>query len=562
MAATADAHLFSLLPRLLIVLNHLLLDNRMPRFRKAALFGALLIPVVAGGFFLQARSTRDGGVLLEQVMSLVTERYVDTLQVSDVYEKAAAGLVQELNDPYSELLTPKDVKQFNSRTNGRYGGLGMLIENQNGTIVIATVYPNTPAEAGGVREGDRIVRVDTTSVQGWTLTQVSDYLTGTPGTKVSVTFSRPGVAQPIQATFTRAIIHIPAVPYTLVMGEKVGYIPLQAFNENAADDMAAAIKRLQAEGVHGIVIDERGNPGGILDQSLSIANMFLKNGQEIASTRGREGTTQEYTAKGAPLAPNIPLVVLTDDHTASAAEIVAGALQDHDRVLVVGQTSFGKGLVQSVYPLDGGYALKLTTAKWFTPSGRSIQRPRKFVNGQFVEVTPDTTETEAKKKARPAYKSDAGRVVYGGGGITPDVIVPEDTLTTAEQQFARTVAPKGQEFFTALGDYAMELARTVGPDFKVQPAWLSEFYTRLQAKGVTVERKTYDAASRYVSRLIDQRVAHFVAGDSLARKRDVAYDAPLRKAIELLEKGNSQRDLFAMAGEPLGTPATADRRNP
>jgi len=535
----------------------------MPRFRKAALFGALLIPVVAGGFILQARSTRDGGVLLEQVMSLVTDRYVDTLPVPDVYEKAASGLIRELNDPYSELLTPKDLKQFNSRTNGRYGGLGMLIEDQHGNITIATVYPNTPAEAGGVREGDRIIRVDTTNIQGWTITQVSDYLTGTPGTTVNVTFSRPGVTQPIRATFTRAIIHIPAVPYTLTFGNKVGYIPLQAFNENAADDMQAAVQRLQAQGARGIVIDERGNPGGILDQSLSIANMFLRDGQEIASTRGREGTDQRYAAKGTPLAPKIPVVVLTDDRTASAAEIVAGALQDHDRALVVGETSFGKGLVQSIYPLDGGYALKLTTAKWFTPSGRSIQRPRKFVDGHFVEETPDSTENEAKKKARPAYKSDAGRVVYGGGGITPDIMVQDDTLTTAEQQFARSVAPKGQEFFTTLGDYAMELAKQVGPNFTVQSAWLSEFFNRLQSKGIVTDRKAYDAASRYVSRAIEQRVAHFVAGDSLAKKKDLAYDAPLRKAIDLLAKGNSQRDLFAMAGESLTTAQSpSERRKP
>jgi carboxyl-terminal processing protease len=257
-------------------------------------------------------------------------------------------------------------------------------------------------------------------------------------------------------------------------------------------------------------------------------------------------------AKAAPLAPTVPLVVMTDDRTASASEIVAGALQDHDRALVVGQTSFGKGLVQGVYDhLDGGYALKLTTGKWFTPSGRSIQRPRKFLNGQFVEETPDSNETNATKKNRPAFKSDAGRTVYGGGGITPDVIVPDDTLTTAEQQFAKAIAPKSQDARTVLDDYSMTLAKSVSPTFTVQSAWLNDFYNRLQAKGVTVERKTYDGASRYVSRLLDQRVAHYAFGDSAVRRRDLPYDAPLRKAIDLLDKGGSQRELFAIAGEPL-----------
>ncbi|HEX8942295.1 MAG TPA: S41 family peptidase [Gemmatimonadaceae bacterium] len=531
----------------------------MPRIRKTALIGALLIPVVAGGFLLQSRGQREGTALLEQVMSLVSDRYVDTLPLSAVYEKAARGLVKELNDPYSELLTPKDLKQFNSRTGGRYGGLGMAIEEdpQTHIIRVATVYPNTPAENGGIREGDLIVKVDTLSTRGWTINQVSDSLTGTPGTKVRATFARPGVSSPIEATFTRAEIHIPAVPYTLSFGNKIGYIPLQQFNENASDNLAASLKQFQAQGARGLIIDLRGDPGGILTESLDIANMFLQAGQQIASVKGREGPTENYTAKAAPIAPSIPLVILTDERSASASEIVTGALQDHDRALVVGQTSFGKGLVQGVYNLDGGYALKLTTGKWFTPSGRSIQRPRKFVNGQFVEETPDSNETNASKRKRPTYKSDAGRTVYGGGGITPDVIVNDDTLTAAEQQFAKAVAPKGQDFFTVLNDYSAELAKSVKPTFTVEPAWTSEFYSRLQARGVAVDRKSYDAASRYVNRLLDQRVAHYAFGDSTAKRRDLAYDAPLRKAIDLLDKGASQRDLFAMVGENLSTPSRA-----
>jgi len=537
----------------------------MPRLRKAAFVGALLVPVAAGGFLLQARSQREGAELLDQVMQLVNDRYVDTLPLPDVYAKAATGLVKELNDPYSELLTPKDLKQFSSRTGGRYGGLGMLIEPdpETKTVRVVTVYPNTPAEGGGVHEGDWIIRVDSLSTRGWSINQVSDSLTGTPGTKVKVSFARPGVAAPITGTFTRAIINVPAVPYVITLGNKIGYVPLQQFNENAADNVQAAVKKLQDQGARAIILDMRGDPGGILEQSLKVANTFLPQGQLLASVKGREGPIQIEMAKSAPLAPSIPLVVMTDDRTASASEIVAGALQDHDRALVVGQTSFGKGLVQGVYDhLDGGYALKLTTGKWFTPSGRSIQRPRKFVNGQFVEDTPDTNETNATKKNRPAYKSDAGRTVYGGGGITPDVIVQDDTLTAPEQVFAKAIAPKSQDFFTTLNEYSMELAKNVSPSFTVQPAWASEFYNRIQAKGVTVDRKTYDGASRYVNRLLDQRVAHYAFGDSAAKRRDLPYDAPLRKAIDLLDKGGTQRELFAAAGEPLaaGRPAPQARK--
>jgi carboxyl-terminal processing protease len=290
----------------------------MQRSRKIALVGVLMLPVVAGGFLLQGRVQRQGELLLDQVMSLVSDRFVDTLPSNDVYEKAARGLVKELNDPYSELLTPKDLKQFDSRTGGRYGGLGMLIQpKQGGGVEVVTVYPNTPAERAGIREGDRIIKADTLSTLDWNTTQVSDYLTGTPGTRVSATFARPGVGTPITATFVREIIKVPAIPYTLVLGNKVGYVPLAAFNENAADNLDTTLKRMQRQGVKGVVLDMRGNPGGILDQSLNIAKMFLKNGQEIAAVKGRSGTMDDYKADGMAVAPNLPLIVLTDERTAS-----------------------------------------------------------------------------------------------------------------------------------------------------------------------------------------------------------------------------------------------------
>jgi carboxyl-terminal processing protease len=540
--------------------------SRKTASRKLAFVGVLLLPIFAGGFLLQSRVARVREALLDQVLGLVSERFVDTLESGALYEKAARGLVKELNDPYSELLSPKELKTFTTTTGGRYGGIGMSIEAQDKQIVIARVFPNTPAEHAGVREGDRIIAVDTLSTREWTTQQVSDYLTGTPGTKVTVKFGRPGVTTPIEVKFTRAVIHVPAVRYSMVLnsaGNKIGYIPLDRFNETAANEVQDAVRSLNSQGVKGIILDVRRNPGGILDQSLAISNLFLKEGQEMLSVRSRAGETQSYVARGAPILPNMPLVVLTDELTASASEIVAGALQDHDRALIIGQTSFGKGLVQSVFNnLDGGYALKLTTAKWYTPSGRSIQRERKFENGRFVEAEPDSNETEAVKKNRPAYKSDAGRIVYGGGGITPDIIVPDDTLTSAEQRLAKALAPKQQEFYTTYYDYSLDLAKQVNKDFVPSPAWRAEFLRRLQAKGVTVDKADYDASSRYVDRLLEQWVSRFAFGDSAAKRRDLPFDSPLRKAIELLDKGASQKELFALASAEAGrTPATTPKRH-
>jgi carboxyl-terminal processing protease len=215
---------------------------------------------------------------------------------------------------------------------------------------------------------------------------------------------------------------------------------------------------------------------------------------------------------------------------------------------MVGQTTFGKGLVQSVFNLDGGYALKLTTAKWYTPSGRSIQRERKFVDGQFVEdTTVDSTETEASKKNRPLFRSDAGRPVYGGGGITPDVMVPDDTLTTAEQNLLKALSPKSTDVSTALQDYALELSRTVSPSFHVQPAWRDELYRRIDARGVKVDRQLWDSGGRWIDQQLERFVARYTAGDSAVARRLLPLDPPLRRAIDMLNKGQTQQDLFSLA---------------
>jgi carboxyl-terminal processing protease len=268
--------------------------------------------------------------------------------------------------------------------------------------------------------------------------------------------------------------------------------------------------------------------------------------------RGEPPITHVTTQKAA--APAIPLVILTDGRTASASEIVAGALQDHDRALILGTTSFGKGLVQSMYRLDGGYAIKLTTAKWYTPSGRSIQRERKLTDdGQLIEVHPDSLESDSARAARPKYKSDGGRTVYGGGAITPDIIIKYDTLTSSEQRFDRLLAAKSQEAYLALYDYAFELGKRLRPDFVITQEMREEFYRRLTTRGVAIPRAEYDAASPYVNRMLDNRISTLAFGDSTAKRRFVKEDAQLVKALELLRRGSSTKELLSLAAAPSGT---------
>jgi carboxyl-terminal processing protease len=517
----------------------------MPRLRTAAAATALLVPIVAGGFLLQEPPVRASALLFDQVLSLVKNAYVDSLPSNAMFEKAAAGLVHELNDPYSELLPPKESEDFNRATGGRYGGTGMLLGNPSkGVVTVDRVFPNTPAEEAGVREGDHVVTVDSVPVADLSLDAVSNRLRGVVGTKVSVVYARPGVAEPIKLRFTRREVHIPAVNFSTLVGDHIGYVPLQTFNENAAEETANAVDALVKQGAKGIVLDMRDNGGGIVEQSLQTASLFLKPGQDIASVRSRNQATETLRAEGKHLDKQIPLVVLVDGGSASATEIVAGALQDHDRALVLGTTSFGKGLVQSVYRLDDGYNLKLTTGKWYTPSGRSIHRERKLMaNGDFVEVHPDSLA--AAKMARPMFKSDGGRVVYGGGGIRPDVIVQEDTISTAERDFIRAAAAQGQKITTILQDYSLQLKGTVSRDFTPPAAWMTEVFRRMKADSVVIDPKLEAGARSFLERDLANRVARLSFGDAAAKVRTVNEDKPLTKAIELLEHNATQSQLLA-----------------
>ena len=520
----------------------------MPRFRTAAAATLLIIPIVAGGFLLQESPARANAQLFDQVRSLVSTQYVDSIPAGLTYEKAARGLVKELNDPYSELLSPKESESFERATGGRYGGTGMLLgEQAPGVIVVDRVFPNTPAEDAGVREGDRVVAVDTTATTSLPIDKVSNLLRGDPGSQVSVTYTRPAVTEPIKLRFTRRVVHVPAVAYSGIFGDHIGYIPLQTFNENAAEEVAGSMTQLVEQGAKGIVLDMRGNGGGIVDQALKTSSLFLRDGQEIASVRSRNQPTEVLRSGGHHLALTLPLVVLVDEGSASATEIVAGALQDHDRALVVGATSFGKGLVQSVYALSGGYHLKITTGKWYTPSGRSIHRDRQLtLSGSLVEVHPDSLNDFTKK---PAFKSDGGRTVYGGGGIHPDVIVADDTLTTEERDFIRAAAPQRQAINTVLQNYALELKGSVQQRTFAAPAtWSTELMTRMNAAGVKLEPKYQTAERTFLTRDLENRVTRLTFGDAAAKARNLDEDHQLLKAIELLERSTTQAQLLAAAG--------------
>ena len=497
----------------------------------------LLAPVLVGGWAVRDLLPASGPKLLAQVLQVVNEYAIEGLSQDEMYERAARGLVDRLDDPYAELYSPEELATFSREQLGAaYGGLGMQIEDQQGLITVTRVFPNTPAERGGVRAGDRVVAVNGESTQGLSIEEVSGRLVGRAGTTVEATFTRAGVAEPITGTFTRAVVHVPAVPYAVVLDGGIGYIPLQRFNEMASRDVRRAVTDLKEKGAQSLIVDLRGNGGGSLEEALLISNLFLPVGDEIARVEYRNREPDVYTARDLTLTTDMPMIVLTDGFSASASEIVAGALQDHDRALVLGTGSFGKGLVQQIYPLDDGWALKITTGKWFTPSGRSIQ----------LERNEDGTPVHDDSATRPAYRSDAGRVVYGGGGITPDLVVRPDTIDTPEQVFTELVGNKGPLVYVAIYDLALAVKDQVSPDFTIRDEWRDDLFERIRKADVPVTREQFDAARPLIDRLLEQRIAALAFGDSAAFRRAVPEDAQVRAAIELLTEGRSQAELFAL----------------
>ncbi len=520
------------------------------RKRRLAILGGLFlaVPLVAGAFFRQTPLPADGLRLFSQVLQRIQDNAVDSVSKSDLYEKAARGLIKNLKDPYADLYSPAELASFQRNTlRNNYGGLGMQIERQDEEIVITRVFPNTPAATGGVIPGDHIIRVDTTVVTGLKIEEVSSRLVGQPGTAVNVVFQRPGVTEQVKGRFVRAVIRVPAVAYTLMLDENVGYIPLQSFNESAAEDVARALMDLKRRGARSYVLDLRQNGGGSLDQALDISDLFLKPGQEIVQVRHRGRTPDIAKATRPSMIDSTPVVVLVDGATASASEIVAGALQDHDRGLVVGTTSFGKGLVQTLFPIEGGWAIKLTTGKWYTPSGRSIQAEHdRLGDDRFVEYAAGTAPGDSLRK-RPVFKSDAGRSILGGGGITPDVVVMPDSATPAERELSKAVGAAFNAWYVTMYSYAVDMKSKLAPDFKVTQAHRDEFFNRLMKAKVGITQVQFDAAQSVIDRNLETWFARLAFGDSTAFRRNSADDPQMKSALDLLRRATTQRQLLAVA---------------
>ncbi|HWQ36167.1 MAG TPA: S41 family peptidase [Blastocatellia bacterium] len=413
------------------------------------IFGALIaslmtvslvvLPKIAGA---QESATTTSKIYRDYVegMGVIQANYVEDVTTENLTKTAVQGMLRTL-DPHSNFFDRKSFEEMRQEQRSQYFGIGAVIRAYNGRVYIIEPYEDTPAVRAGLRYGDQIFEVDGKSAENWNSDEVRDHLRGPQGTKVKVTVKRAGSPQPLTFTIERDAVALPSISDAYMVRPGVGYVDLRGrssgsgFHSTTAEELTYAINYLKEQGMTSMILDIRGNPGGLLDQAIRVCDKFLQRGQTVLSVRGRDGRLPDRDFQAESGAPeNFPMVVLINGGSASASEIVAGAIQDHDRGLIIGETSFGKGLVQTIFPLSGGAGLTLTTARYYTPSGRLIQRD--YSSGSFYEYIFKRNNKSEKAEDKPKgeeKQTDLGRKVFGGGGIEPDIKVADSTVITNTQ---------------------------------------------------------------------------------------------------------------------------------
>jgi len=476
----------------------------MNRKYLAALAGVL----GAAALFIFAQPNDFGlGRNMEIAVNMMRElsvEYVDPVDPDKLMQGAAEGMVRDL-DPYTEFIPADEVSDFEVLTTGKYGGVGSLIRKKGDWVIFAQPYKGSPADRAGLKIGDKILAIDGKDAKGFATEQVSAALKGDPNTKVKVTVERLDGSQET-LTLTRERIAIPSIPYAGWAAEGIGYLRHSDFTEGSYDEMRAAIERLRAEGrLDGLILDYRSNGGGILQEAVKILSLFVPKGTEVVATKGRsEESKRTYATASEPAFPDLRLAVLVNGSSASAAEIVAGALQDLDRAVLIGQRSFGKGLVQGTRPLGYNAMLKLTTAKYYIPSGRCIQAIDYSRSQEgAVAAVPDSLVSE--------FATRAGRKVYDGGGIMPDIPTEPEYIS----RFAATLYALG--FIDDFGDEYMRAHPEAPADlttFAITDADYADFKRFMQDKKVPYEsdsrralRQLKEAAKADRFGQIEERIA-------------------------------------------------------
>ncbi|HEU4520515.1 MAG TPA: S41 family peptidase [Thermoanaerobaculia bacterium] len=469
------------------------------------------------------------------------------------------GMLRTL-DPHTSFLEPKEYSDMQDRQKGTFYGLGILVTKRNDQVTVITPLEGTPAARLGIRAGDVISEVEGVTTDDLPLDDVVKRLKGPKGTTVNIKILRVGIEEPIPLSITRAAIPTNSISNVLMLRPGVGYVRIKDFTSTTVRELGEAVNKLQGEGMQRLILDLRQNPGGLLDAAVGVSDHFLEKGQMVVYTKGRTpDAAQDYFAPGKHDRIDVPVVVLVNRGSASASEIVAGAIQDHDRGLIVGETSWGKGLVQSVYSLQYGAGLALTTSKYFTPAGRNIQRDYTSFYDYYVADEGDDI-TEIPLSQREQFKTDTGRVVYGGGGITPDVIIKQPELSRTTQVL---------EVRSAIFNYAVEYAAKhpdLTTELRITPAIVEDFVGYAAAKDFAPIDEIRDALQkpedrRYIERALKAEIVAAKFGFDASYRYRLQGDAQVEKALELFPEAQKlaslAADIRAQGGVAGGTAGAA-----
>jgi carboxyl-terminal processing protease len=534
-----------------------------PERRGALLIlGVLILSAVLGGLYgPSVRATAAGTSDVQdsiknftRVLSIVQQDYaipVDTDHA--LYDGAIPGMLRTL-DPHSTFFDPRQYALLREDQRGRYYGVGMTVGPQENHTVVLAPMPGSPASKAGIRPGDIIQSVEGKPTDGLTTSEVADLLKGPKGTVVHVAVVREGYADPLTFNITRDEIPKHSVDVAFIVRPGIGYVRLSQFNEESDTELAAALKQLDVANLDGLVFDLRGNPGGLLNEAVSISDMFLDKNQLIVSHHGRTSQERRYYAVRGNRGVQVPVVVIVNGGSASASEIVTGAIQDHDRGLVVGEQTFGKGLVQTVSPLSENTGLALTTARYYTPSGRLIQRDYKDVSLYdylYNHKNPQPTEVKL---------TDGGRQVFGGGGITPDVLVTEPKPNTFQELLLRR-----DVFFPyqgGVGSFTTSFLGTkpeISRDFSVTDSVLAQFRRHLDKENIKYTEADVTDNLDWIKRQIKKEVFISAFGLPAGYEIELQADPQVVKAIETLPQA---RALYENVRKITAQRASAQSRQP
>jgi carboxyl-terminal processing protease len=503
-------------------------------FAVCAVAGSLLQPRVGAQNSEDESKLRDNLKSFTSVYALVEQNYAEPIdgEKADlaIYDGAIPGMLRVL-DPHSNFFDPKAYARMREEQHGRYYGIGMGIVQQDKKIYVVTPYENTPSYRAGIHPGDEITAVDGKSTQGMNSEEVAKRLKGPKGTHVQVTMMREGQPKPLIFDLIRDEIPHPSVDLKYEIRPGIGYIHMTQFQETTAQEVINAIDGFS--NLKGLVLDLRGNPGGLLSQAVEICDHLLAKGQTIVSQRGRAYPDQNYTATHGNGGKTFPIVVLVNGSTASAAEIVSGALQDHDRALIVGETTFGKGLVQTVYNLSEDTGLALTTYHYFTPSGRLIQRNYSGVSlydyyNRAGAQPSDSTNREVKF-------TDAGRTVYGGGGITPDEKIESPKYNHFQDELLYKAV-----FFHFAPVYLAN--RTVDKNFQVDEPVLGEFRQYLTSQNIAWTNDDLNGVSDWLKTNIKEKIVTIQFGQLQGLRTMADWDPEVQKALTFLPEAQALQD--------------------